>query len=65
MVVTGDPGQVDLPSSQPSGLAHALKILDGVAGVGRTTFTSKDVRRHPLVGRIIDAYDADAKKGSA
>lgn len=65
MVVTGDPGQVDLPPSQPSGLAHALKILDGVLGVGRTTFSSKDVRRHPLVGRIIDAYDADAKKGVA
>ncbi len=61
MVVTGDPGQVDLPNREPSGLAHALKILDGVEGVGSVVFTSKDVRRHALVSRIIDAYDADAK----
>lgn len=61
MVVTGDPGQVDLPSREPSGLAHALKILEGVKGVGAVAFTSKDVRRHALVSRIIDAYDADAK----
>lgn len=60
MVVTGDPGQVDLPRSQPSGLAHALRILDGVNGVGRVTFSSRDVRRHALVSRIIEAYDKDA-----
>ena len=59
MVVTGDPGQVDLPKSQPSGLAHALRILDGVEGVGRVTFTARDVRRHALVSRIIEAYDKD------
>ncbi|MDJ0919582.1 MAG: PhoH family protein [Henriciella sp.] len=63
MVVTGDPGQVDLPRSQPSGLAHALRILEGVEGVGRVAFTSKDVRRHALVSRIINAYDRDAKSG--
>lgn len=62
MVVTGDPGQVDLPKNQPSGLAHALRILDGVEGVGNVTFTAKDVRRHALVSRIIRAYDADQKK---
>lgn len=60
MVVTGDPGQVDLPPKQPSGLAHALKILNGVEGVGKVAFTSSDVRRHALVSRIIDAYDRDA-----
>ncbi len=60
MVVTGDPGQVDLPAGQPSGLAHALRILDGVAGIGKTVFTADDVRRHALVSRIIRAYDADA-----
>lgn len=59
MVVTGDPGQVDLPKSQPSGLAHALRILDGVEGVGRVTFSARDVRRHALVSRIIEAYDQD------
>jgi len=61
MVVTGDPGQVDLPKNQPSGLAHALRILGGVDGVGRVTFTARDVRRHALVSRIIQAYDRDAE----
>lgn len=62
MVVTGDPGQVDLPGRQPSGLAHALRILDGVDGVDQMRLTAADVVRHDLVGRIIKAYDADAKK---
>lgn len=61
MVVTGDPGQVDLPKNQPSGLAHALRILRGVEGVGRVTFSANDVRRHALVSRIIKAYDQDTK----
>ncbi|MEM7457969.1 MAG: PhoH family protein [Pseudomonadota bacterium] len=64
MVVTGDPGQVDLPKSQPSGLAHALRILDGVEGVGRVTFSARDVRRHALVSRIITAYDKDMESSS-
>ena len=62
MIVTGDPGQVDLPPKTPSGLAHALRILQGVEGVGMVEFTARDVRRHALVSRIINAYDADAKK---
>ncbi len=62
MVVTGDPGQVDLPRNQPSGLAHALRILRGVEGVGRVTFSASDVRRHALVSRIIQAYDKDAEQ---
>ncbi len=62
MAVTGDPSQVDLPSGQPSGLAHALRILDGVKGVEAVRFTGGDVQRHPLVGRIIDAYDRDARR---
>ena len=61
MVVTGDPGQVDLPKGQTSGLAHALRILDGVEGIGRVTFTARDIRRHALVSRIIKAYDAEAE----
>jgi len=61
MVVTGDPGQVDLPSHTPSGLRHALKILDGVKGVDQSALTAADVVRHELVGRIIEAYDRDAK----
>jgi phosphate starvation-inducible PhoH-like protein len=56
MVVTGDPGQVDLPSRETSGLAHALKILTGVDGIHIHTLTAADVVRHGLVSRIIDAY---------
>ena len=62
MVVTGDPGQIDLPKHQPSGLAHALRILRGVEGVGRITFSANDVRRHALVSRIIVAYDKAAEQ---
>lgn len=58
MVVTGDPGQVDLPRAQTSGLAHALDILDGIEGIAVTRLTPKDVVRHALVSRIIDAYEA-------
>lgn len=56
-VITGDPSQVDLPRGQVSGLAQAVDILSSVKGIATTTFTSKDVVRHPLVARIIDAYD--------
>ncbi len=64
MAVTGDPSQTDLPAGQTSGLADALTVLRGVEGVGETRFTAADVVRHPLVARIINAYDAaGAKKG--
>ncbi|HEY4250565.1 MAG TPA: PhoH family protein [Roseomonas sp.] len=56
MVITGDPTQVDLPSGQASGLVEALRILDGVSGIGVTRFSEKDVVRHPLVARIVAAY---------
>lgn len=59
MVVCGDVSQVDLPRGTRSGLNHALDILTGVDGIAVTRFTSADVVRHPLVGRIIDAYDDD------
>jgi len=59
MVVTGDPSQVDLPNPKDSGLAHALRILDGVGGVAVAAFEAKDVVRHPLVERIVRAYDAE------
>ena len=58
MVVTGDPGQVDLPGIQTSGLRHALQILSDVEGVSVHTLTPADVVRHGLVSRIIDAYAA-------
>ncbi|NHB75379.1 PhoH family protein [Rhodobacter calidifons] len=59
MVITGDRTQVDLPRGTASGLAEAERILKGVRGVSFNYFTSKDVVRHPLVGRIIEAYEAD------
>jgi phosphate starvation-inducible protein PhoH and related proteins len=62
MVVTGDPSQVDLPPHQSSGLAHALRILKGVPGVRHCRLTGRDVVRHELVSRIIDAYEADARE---
>jgi phosphate starvation-inducible PhoH-like protein len=57
MVVTGDLSQIDLPRGQQSGLRDALETLEGVAGIGVTRFETRDVVRHPLVGRIVDAYD--------
>ncbi|HUH39395.1 MAG TPA: PhoH family protein [Castellaniella sp.] len=56
-VINGDPSQVDLPRGHQSGLLHALEVLDGVAGIASIRFTSRDVVRHPLVGRIVDAYE--------
>ncbi len=65
-VITGDVTQVDLPRGQPSGLSQALQILDSVAGIHITRFESRDVVRHPLVMKIIDAYDAwDARQPPA
>jgi len=61
MVVTGDLSQVDLPGGARSGLAEALEVLDGVEGVGAVRFASRDVVRHPVVARIVDAYDAAAR----
>jgi phosphate starvation-inducible PhoH-like protein len=55
-VITGDVSQIDLPKSQPSGLIDAERVLKRVQGVGFVNFTSKDVVRHPLVARIVDAY---------
>ncbi len=57
MIVTGDLTQIDLPKGVPSGLQDALTTLDGVRGVGIIRFTEKDVVRHPLVSRIVRAYE--------
>ncbi len=59
MAITGDRSQVDLPRGMPSGLAAAERILKGVEGVGFSYFSSADVVRHPLVARIIEAYERD------
>ena len=57
-VITGDATQIDLPRGAHSGLTHVSNILDGVEGIGFTYFGNKDVVRHPLVQRIVEAYDA-------
>jgi phosphate starvation-inducible protein PhoH and related proteins len=57
-VVTGDTSQVDLPRGQRSGLIDALEVLQGVRGIATSRFTSADVVRHPLVARIVEAYEA-------
>ena len=64
-IVTGDVTQVDLPAGQQSGLNEALRILRGVEGISFNYFTSGDVVRHPLVQRIIEAYEEDATQGRA
>ncbi len=61
MVVTGDPTQVDLLRSSDSGLAHAVELLEGVEGVAVNRFTAADVVRHPLVERIVRAYEAQGQ----
>ncbi|MDX3904528.1 MAG: PhoH family protein [Pigmentiphaga sp.] len=60
-VITGDPSQVDLPKGQRSGLLDASQVLSAVHGISFTQFTSGDVVRHPLVARIVDAYDKHAQ----
>jgi phosphate starvation-inducible protein PhoH and related proteins len=57
-VITGDISQIDLPRGQMSGLIDAERVLKRVRGIATTRFTSADVVRHPLVARIVDAYDA-------
>jgi len=61
-VVTGDVTQIDLGRGQKSGLIEARRILAGVRGIAFTDFTAADVVRHPLVARIIDAYDKEAEQ---
>ena len=56
-VITGDITQIDLPKVSQSGLVEAMKVLEGVEGIGFTRFTEKDVVRHPVVQRIIMAYE--------
>ena len=56
-VINGDMTQIDLPKNIESGLSHVLKVLDGLDDIGFTTFNSRDVVRHPLVRKIVDAYN--------
>ena len=65
MVVTGDVTQIDLPHSVRSGLLNALRILKGVKGIGVIEYEKKDIVRHPLVQRIVDAYEHREKEVAA
>jgi phosphate starvation-inducible protein PhoH and related proteins len=60
MIVTGDPSQIDLPRGVKSGLVEALRILKGVEGIVTCRFHDVDVVRHPMVARIVRAYDAES-----
>ena len=62
MIVTGDPSQIDLPNGQTSGLAEAVKLLDGVEGIAQVHFKAEDVIRHELVARIVAAYEGLPQK---
>jgi phosphate starvation-inducible PhoH-like protein len=64
-VITGDVSQIDLPKGQTSGLIDAERVLKRVPGIAMCHFTSADVVRHPLVARIVDAYDAQKPRTSA
>jgi len=57
-VITGDLTQIDLPKTQLSGLVDAERVLRRVSGIAITRLTSADIVRHPLVARVVDAYDA-------
>jgi phosphate starvation-inducible PhoH-like protein len=65
MIINGDSSQIDLPTGQKSGLIEALRILEGVEGIGHVTFGEEDVVRHDLVRRIVGAYNADFMRGPA
>lgn len=65
MIVTGDITQIDLPPTATSGLIQAMKILKGVSGIGKIEFNKKDIVRHKLVKRIVDAYEKHDAKGAA
>ncbi len=57
MIITGDMTQIDLPPTQTSGLIQAIRILKGIQGIGKVEFNKKDIVRHKLVQRIVEAYE--------
>lgn len=59
MIITGDITQIDLPHSQPSGLMHAMKVLHHIKGIATVEFNKKDIVRHKLVQRIVEAYEEE------
>jgi phosphate starvation-inducible PhoH-like protein len=62
MIITGDPTQIDLPDGQKSGLVHALGLLGSVPEIKQIHFTDTDVVRHPLVAKIVRAYDSASRQ---
>ncbi len=62
MLINGDTSQIDLPKGTPSGLAHAMALLEGVKGIAQIRLTHKDIVRHKLVTRIVQAYDGESKR---
>jgi phosphate starvation-inducible PhoH-like protein len=62
MVICGDPYQVDLPDPGKSGLADAVQRLQGIKSISVIRFTAADVVRHPLVGRIVEAYEDGSQR---
>ena len=64
-VVTGDITQTDLPKGRQSGLRHVMRVLDGIAGISFVNFTARDVIRHPLVQRIVEAYEKEQPREDA
>lgn len=62
MIITGDVTQIDLPPSQPSGLLHAMRILKDIPGIAHIEFDKKDIVRHKLVQRIVEAYEKQDTK---
>ena len=64
MIITGDVTQIDLPPTATSGLVQAMQILKGVKGIGKVEFDKKDIVRHKLVQRIVEAYDKFDSKHS-
>jgi len=62
MVVTGDLSQIDLPNNEPSGLKDAIALLDGIEGISMISFSDIDIVRHPVVTRIVNAYEKYNKR---
>lgn len=65
MVITGDITQIDLPEGKKSGLTHAIRVLKDIDGIGICRLTDKDVVRHPLVMKIVRAYEKDSKRSES
>ena len=58
-IVTGDASQVDLPNKSDSGLLRGMKLVEGIKGIACITFTNADIVRHPLVTKIVKAFDGE------